>query len=57
MVLEVSDSSNHRIGEIIYGVPEHICPTVALYDKAKAAISEEEISEWEITARNRTINH
>ena len=34
LVLSVTNSSNFKVGDVLYGVPHHICPTVALYDEA-----------------------
>ena len=34
LVLEVPDSRLYPLGSVFYGIPVHICPTVALYDKA-----------------------
>ncbi len=34
MVLKVPDAANYKIGDVLYGAPIHICPTVALYERA-----------------------
>ncbi|MCC8095479.1 MAG: D-TA family PLP-dependent enzyme [Tannerellaceae bacterium] len=34
LVLQVPDKGAYPVGSVLYGVPVHICPTVALYDKA-----------------------
>jgi D-serine deaminase-like pyridoxal phosphate-dependent protein len=56
LVLEVGDSSKHTIGDVWYGVPVHICPTVALYDKAVVVENNEAIDKWKVAARDRSIN-
>ena len=56
LVLEVGDNSKFKIGEVLYGVPIHICPTCALYEKA--IIIEEDgwaKKEWKVIARDRRI--
>lgn len=57
LVLSVPDSNIYRIGTVLYGIPVHICPTVALYDKAYVVDHNEKINEWKIIARNRYINY
>jgi len=57
LVLKVSDSSEYHTGDVFYGVPLHICPTVALYDKAYVITDNEKISYWNVVARNRSINY
>lgn len=56
LVLEVPDSSTYSIGQLFYGMPKHICPTVALYEKAYVIKSGSMSDTWEVTARNRCIN-
>lgn len=55
LVLRVSDSSLFTVGDVLYGVPVHICPTVALYDKAYIIEDRQVIDEWSIISRGRKI--
>ncbi len=55
LVLKVPDSKVFSIGDVWYGVPVHICPTVALYDMAYAVKDNAIIDSWNVIARNRTI--
>ncbi|MDR2918261.1 MAG: D-TA family PLP-dependent enzyme [Tannerella sp.] len=55
LVLEVPDSCQYTIGDVFYGVPKHICPTVALYDKAYVIENGEMTTLWKVIARNRSI--
>jgi len=34
LVVEAGKGHGYRIGDILYGLPYHICPTVALYERA-----------------------
>lgn len=53
LVVSVPDTASLKPGMILYGVPAHICPTVALYDRA-AVVEKNNISgQWEIAARTR----
>ena len=55
LVLEVPDSRLYPLGSVFYGIPVHICPTGALYDKAYVIRDREAIGEWPIIARSRRI--
>lgn len=44
-----------RVGDVVYGIPWHICPTVALHDEAIVAIDGRAADRWPITARGRRI--
>ena len=56
LVLKVNDSSAYKIGDVLYGVPYHICPTVALYERAVIVENNEAYDEWKVMARDRKIN-
>jgi D-serine deaminase-like pyridoxal phosphate-dependent protein len=56
LVLKAPDSKQYSIGQVFYGVPKHICPTVALYEKAFVIENGRMIDEWNVIARNRQIN-
>lgn len=43
------------IGQIVYILPWHICPTTALYDSVHVVSDGKIDGNWEITARNRRI--
>ncbi|MBO9730456.1 MAG: D-TA family PLP-dependent enzyme [Chitinophaga sp.] len=55
LVLQVADSSQYPVGTLFYGVPLHICPTVALYEKAYVTEGNTVIANWRIVARDRQI--
>lgn len=57
LVLEVEDSSNYSVAMPLFGVPVHICPTVALYEKAYIISENEWKQTWDVIARNRSINY
>lgn len=56
LLLRVGDSRDHAIGEVLYGLPFHICPTCALYDRATTVADHRASGEWRIVARERSIN-
>ena len=55
MMLKTTDTNMYKIGDILYGVPVHICPTVALYEYASVVQDQKIVTEWKITARNKRI--
>ncbi len=55
MKLVVPNTEKFKIGDVLYGVPVHICPTVALYERAFVAENQSVVDEWKITARDKRI--
>lgn len=55
LVLEAGAGHSFRPGNVLYGIPQHICPTVALYERAITVENSVAGGEWRILARNRSI--
>jgi D-serine deaminase-like pyridoxal phosphate-dependent protein len=45
----------YNIGDVLYGVPHHICPTVALYDQVSVVEKQHVSDHWYTISRNRKI--
>jgi D-serine deaminase-like pyridoxal phosphate-dependent protein len=56
LVLKVPHSTDYRVGDVLYGVPVHICPTVALYEEAVVVEANKAVGRWKVIARDRKIN-
>jgi D-serine deaminase-like pyridoxal phosphate-dependent protein len=56
LVVKVPDASKWKTGDVWYGVPVHICPTVALYDSAVIVENNEAVDSWKVIARSRKIS-
>ncbi|QNK65008.1 D-TA family PLP-dependent enzyme [Pedobacter sp. PAMC26386] len=56
LVLELGLDHGFQIGDILYGLPIHICPTVALYGVANIVTHHKLTEEWKIISRERKIN-
>jgi D-serine deaminase-like pyridoxal phosphate-dependent protein len=56
MVVQVDNSSKYAVGDLWYGVPVHICPTVALFAEAQVIQHHENKQQWQVIARNRKIS-
>lgn len=55
MVLRINDTTVYAIGDVLYAVPVHICPTVALYGKAIVIHEKNAVANWKVIAREREI--
>ena len=56
LLVEVADNTPYKIGEVIYGVPIHICPTSPLHREV-AVVWDHRITEyWKVTARDRKLS-
>ncbi len=55
LVLENNSGTGFASGDILYGIPWHICPTVALYDSIMVIENGQAVGEWKNIARDRKI--
>ena len=56
LVLQTDGNHSLQVGDVLYGMPVHICPTCALYERAVVVEGHKVAGEWKIAARDRTIN-
>lgn len=56
LVVEAGPGHSYQIGDILYGLPIHICPTIALYERAYTVRDGLVGGEWRNQARDRKIN-
>ena len=55
LVLQANKDHQYKTGDVLYGIPVHICPTCALYERALIAEDGKITGEWKIIARDRKI--
>ena len=55
LIVHVAHTRRHHVGEVWYAIPIHICPTVALYERAFTVENGHVSGEWLVTARDRRI--
>ncbi len=55
-VLKVSDWEAWNVGDVLYGVPYHICPTINLHDEVSVIENGFKTDTWQITARKRKLS-
>ncbi|MDB5109631.1 MAG: family PLP-dependent enzyme [Mucilaginibacter sp.] len=56
LVLDAGPGHQYKVGDLLYGLPHHICPTVALYERAITIQDKRIKGEWKTIARDRKIN-
>jgi len=56
LVIETLNANQFNIGDCLYGVPRHICPTVALYSSAVVIENHQIVGSWRVAARERRIS-
>ncbi len=55
LVIESKHSPEFKIGDCLYGLPWHICPTVALHSEALLVEDGRITGTWKVTARERRL--
>jgi 3-hydroxy-D-aspartate aldolase len=55
LVVETADSNKFSLGDCLYGIPWHICPTVALHSETVVIKNGRAEERWKIVARERRL--
>lgn len=55
LAIETSEAERFHVGDALYGIPQHICPTVALHREAVVVRDGLACDRWPVTARDRMI--
>ena len=55
LVLHAGEGHSYKPGDVLYGVPIHVCPTVALHERGYTVENGKLSGEWKIIARDRKI--
>jgi D-threonine aldolase len=56
LVVDAGPGHFYKTGDVLYGLPIHICPTVALYERAYTIEKGRVTGEWKNTGRDRKIS-
>lgn len=56
LVVDTFGFHDYKIGDVLYGMPFHVCPTCALYNTAYVVNDRRVKEEWQITARDRRLS-
>jgi D-serine deaminase-like pyridoxal phosphate-dependent protein len=55
LVVEAGEGHFYKPGDLLYGLPYHVCPTVALYERVYTIENGNVTGEWKNVARDRKI--
>lgn len=55
LVIRFDGAERFAPGDVLYGIPTHICPTMALHDFVWAVSGQNAVEKWYVTARTREI--
>lgn len=55
LVVDAGKDHHYQIGDVLYGLPYHVCPTIALYERAITIENNRTSGEWLNIARDRKI--
>lgn len=56
LVLSKKDSGNIAPGDLVYALPTHVCPTMALHEQVYVVRKELVVDVWKVAARKRVFN-
>lgn len=56
-MIEAGEHHGHKVGDVLYALPFHVCPTVALHERSYVVRDNRVIGEWKHIARDRRIVH
>jgi D-serine deaminase-like pyridoxal phosphate-dependent protein len=56
MVISTPEARNYKVGDHLYGIPWHICPTVDRYDSVYVVRDNIVTEQWKVEARRRIIS-
>ena len=51
LAVRTSRSADYQVGYVVYGIPRHICPTVALHSEVWAVRNGLATERWPVVAR------
>ena len=55
LVIETAEADAFKVGDCLYGIPWHICPTVALHSEAVVVENDRATQHWKIVGRERKL--
>ncbi len=55
LVVETDQAEAFKVGDCLYGIPWHICPTVALHSEAVVVENGKAVQRWKIVGRERRL--
>ena len=56
LVVTTPNDGQFQVGDVLYAIPNHICPTVAKYGEVTAVENHKTVGTWSVAARNHKIS-
>ena len=56
LIVETAGASAYKPGDVVYALPGHICPTVALHKEALVAEGGKIVGRWTVASRDRVLS-
>jgi D-serine deaminase-like pyridoxal phosphate-dependent protein len=56
LIVETSGASAYKPGDVVFALPGHICPTVALHREALVAEGGKIVGKWTVASRDRVLS-
>jgi D-serine deaminase-like pyridoxal phosphate-dependent protein len=55
LAIESTAASRYRVGDVLYGIPFHVCPTTALHREVVVVENHQAVDRWAVVARDRRL--
>jgi D-serine deaminase-like pyridoxal phosphate-dependent protein len=55
LIVETAGAAQYKPGDVVYALPGHVCPTVALHREVLVAEGNKVVGRWTVTARDRVL--
>ena len=55
LIVETAGAANYRPGDVVYALPGHVCPTVALHKDVLIAEGGKIVGKWSVASRDRVL--
>jgi D-serine deaminase-like pyridoxal phosphate-dependent protein len=55
LVVETPEAGRYKPGDVVFAIPSHICPTVALHKEALVAEGGKVVGRWSVASRDRVL--
>lgn len=56
MVVKIPSGKKYKVGDLFYGVPVHVCPTISMYEQVTVVENQRATGNWKVIARNKKIS-
>ena len=57
LAIETDHAGEYSVGDVVFGIPFHVCPSVALHREAVVVRDRRAVERWRVVARDRMITY